>query len=326
MDYIPAAADPRSIARVSTANDTTAELRSDMKARASGDHSSRPEAETSASIARVALQRISGLSKLDGGASAAAGSLWGRSWAAPEQAEARVDAIDVRTDVYSLGVLLYQVLTTEFPYRMDGNLPEMLSNIMHAAPTPPRTYVANLSLDLETIILKCLQKEPERRYQSVGELGRDLTRYLAREPIEARRDSYATFDQATGTLQARRDARGFPDVLAAGLERRWHRGARLNRARRREPAGNAQTQARLTTAAGLFQRHAGPRDRGEQGSNERNRPAGARSAPRMLTGDGARREPEVRWLLGTVGNVPAPGCAEESTCAAPAVAADATRR
>lgn len=110
-------------------------------------------------------------------------------WAAPEQAEGRVDAIDLRTDVYSLGVLFYQMLTGQLPYDARGSVSELLLRITRSEPTPPRTHVPSLSPDLETIVLKCLHKNPERRYQSAGDLARDLRRFLAREPIEAKRDS-----------------------------------------------------------------------------------------------------------------------------------------
>lgn len=110
-------------------------------------------------------------------------------WAAPEQAAGRPDAIDVRTDVYSLGMLLYNTLTDAFPYRVDGGLADVLAQVTQADPTPPRAHDRELPTDLETIVLKCLQKDPERRYQSAGELSRDLGRFLRGEPIDARRDS-----------------------------------------------------------------------------------------------------------------------------------------
>ncbi|TWT44674.1 Serine/threonine-protein kinase Pkn1 [Phycisphaerae bacterium RAS1] len=110
-------------------------------------------------------------------------------WAAPEQAAGKLEAIDVRTDVYSLGVLLYQMLTGTFPYTVRGPVNEVLSQIISAEAAAPRTSNPAIPIDLETIVLKCLQKAPERRYQSAREVGRDLERFLAGEPIEARRDS-----------------------------------------------------------------------------------------------------------------------------------------
>ncbi len=112
-------------------------------------------------------------------------------WASPEQAEGRGDQLDIRTDVYSLGVVLYQLLTGRFPYPVSGRLADVVRHIVHTSPARPSTVGGNVDRELETILLKCLAKEPERRYQGAGELARDIRRYLAGEPIEARRDSLA---------------------------------------------------------------------------------------------------------------------------------------
>ncbi|MHC4065944.1 MAG: protein kinase domain-containing protein, partial [Planctomycetota bacterium] len=110
-------------------------------------------------------------------------------WASPEQAEGAPGKIDVRTDVYSLGVILYQMLTGKFPYAVVGNMRDVLDRIMKAEPARPSTVRKQINDEVETIVLKCLAKERERRYQTAGELGRDVVRYLAGEPIEAKRDS-----------------------------------------------------------------------------------------------------------------------------------------
>ncbi len=110
-------------------------------------------------------------------------------WASPEQAEGRLDQVDLRTDVYSLGVLLYQLLTNTFPYSVTDGIRQTVENIVHAAPKPPSRLEREVDEELETIVLKCLQKDRERRYQSAGEVARELRRYLAGEPVEAKRDS-----------------------------------------------------------------------------------------------------------------------------------------
>lgn len=111
-------------------------------------------------------------------------------WASPEQASGASGSVDVRTDVYSLGVVMYQMLTFgRFPYTVIGNMRDVLDNIMRAEPARPSTIRRQINDEVETIVLKALSKDRERRYQSAGDLARDIRRYLAGEPIEAKRDS-----------------------------------------------------------------------------------------------------------------------------------------
>jgi tetratricopeptide (TPR) repeat protein len=110
-------------------------------------------------------------------------------WASPEQAEGVQEQVDLRTDVYSLGVNLYRMLTGQFPYGVTGRMRDVLDNILHAEPAKPRRLHPAIDDEVETIVLKCLHKDRERRYQTAGELARDIERYLAGELIEAKRDS-----------------------------------------------------------------------------------------------------------------------------------------
>lgn len=112
-------------------------------------------------------------------------------WASPEQAEGALDRIDVRTDVYSLGVMTFRLLTGRSPYAVTGSFGQVLDNIQHAEPPRPSKLRPGLDDEIDTIVLKCLAKEPDRRYQTAGELARDLRRYLTGDPIEAKRDSVA---------------------------------------------------------------------------------------------------------------------------------------
>ncbi len=128
-------------------------------------------------------------------------------WASPEQAEAVPSKIDVRTDVYSLGVILYQVLTGRFPYEVSGSIRDVLNRIIRVEPVRPSTIHKQVNDEVETIVLKCLAKERERRYQSAGELARDIRHYLDDEPIEAKRDS--AWYLLTKTVRRHRVPAGF---------------------------------------------------------------------------------------------------------------------
>lgn len=110
-------------------------------------------------------------------------------WASPEQADGAPSRIDIRTDVYSLGVILYQMLTGKFPYEVVGTMRDVLDRILRAEPVRPRAIRREIGDEVETIVLKCLRKDRERRYQSAGSLARDVQRFLRNEPIDAKRDS-----------------------------------------------------------------------------------------------------------------------------------------
>ena len=126
----------------------------------------------------------------------------------PEQARGSLDEVDTRTDIYALGVILYLLLTGRHPYPVEGKLIDVLRHISETPPEPLTATATSSSAsgivrrlgrsvgpgaidaDVQTIVLKALSKEPERRYQSAAELARDLQRYLAGEPIDARRDNF----------------------------------------------------------------------------------------------------------------------------------------
>jgi serine/threonine protein kinase len=104
----------------------------------------------------------------------------------PEQAAATRQPVDHRTDIYSLGATLYELVTGQ-PVFAAATPHEVISQIITAEPRPPRHFDRSLPRDLETIVLKCLAKEPTRRYQTAHELADDLRAFLDGRPIAARR-------------------------------------------------------------------------------------------------------------------------------------------
>jgi serine/threonine protein kinase/tetratricopeptide (TPR) repeat protein len=111
----------------------------------------------------------------------------------PEQTRSDIDAVDVRTDVYALGVILYEIVSGRRPYDLDSSsLVDAVRVICEEPPLPlndPSRPGVTLDRDLETIVGKALAKEPDQRYGSVSELADDIDRYLGERPILARRPS-----------------------------------------------------------------------------------------------------------------------------------------
>src|SRR5439155_364276 len=106
----------------------------------------------------------------------------------PEQALAKRVVIDHRTDVYSLGVTLYELLTLE-PAFGGSDRQELLRQIAFEEPRPPRRLNKAIPAELETIVLKAMEKNPAERYGTAQELADDLQRFLKDEPLRARRPS-----------------------------------------------------------------------------------------------------------------------------------------
>ncbi len=126
----------------------------------------------------------------------------------PEQASGKLEKIGPRSDVYSLGALFYEMLTGRPPFSGMTQY-ELLQRVIHHYPPSPRKLRPRLSTDVETICLKCLSKEPERRYQTAGELADDCRAFLNGEVIKAR--------PSTAFYRLRRAITRHPELALLGL-------------------------------------------------------------------------------------------------------------
>ena len=107
------------------------------------------------------------------------------AYMAPEQASGRTRRLGPSVDIHALGTILYELLTGRVPFQGETPLDTLLQ-VIHEEPVPPHRLQPRVPPDLETITLKCLEKEPSRRYLTAQELADDLDRFLAGEPVAAR--------------------------------------------------------------------------------------------------------------------------------------------
>ncbi len=112
---------------------------------------------------------------------------------APEQAAGRINEIDTRSDVYALGVILYQLLTDQLPHDMRGSQFEVIRRIIEDDVRRPRQFRPQLDAELEAILLKALAKAPTDRYGGAGELADDLGRYQCGDAVQAHAPSAIYF-------------------------------------------------------------------------------------------------------------------------------------
>src|SRR4029453_13277637 len=112
------------------------------------------------------------------------------SYMAPEQATGNSETLTSKTDGYGLGAVLYQLITGHPPFAA-GTTYETIKLLLETEPRPPRLWNSKIDRDLSTVCLKCLEREPKRRYSSALALAEDLERWLKDEPIQARRTGIA---------------------------------------------------------------------------------------------------------------------------------------
>ena len=107
------------------------------------------------------------------------------AYMSPEQAAGHYDQVDTRTDVYSLGVILYRLLTGQSPYDLSGSLFDVLQRVVQGKIRHPREITKSIDRELEALLLKALAHDQEDRYSSAGALADDIKNYLNREPLNA---------------------------------------------------------------------------------------------------------------------------------------------
>jgi serine/threonine protein kinase len=159
-------------------------------------------------------KQLSGEATLTG-----AGQILGTpSYMSPEQAKGQTYAIGPASDVYSLGAILYEMLTGRPPFQAATPLDTLVQVIDHE-PVPPRVINRDVSRDLEAVCMKCLDKEPSRRYASARELGDELARYLEGDSVHAA--SINLWDRLTHPLRQSRHEEHFREwglgLMAFGL-------------------------------------------------------------------------------------------------------------
>ena len=197
-------------------------------------------------------------------------------YASPEQALGRRGVVDHRSDVYSLGATLYELLTLR-PLFEGRDRNELLRQIADDEPPPPRSVVPSVPAELETIVLKALRKEPAERYATAQELADDLQRFLDNRPILARRP--------TPTEWVRKWSRRHPSIVAAGVVILVLLAVRVAGQHRPGPRRTGQDAGRAAEGGGGLPARAAA-GRGGRGAAPPRPPLGGRADPGQRGGAG----------------------------------------
>ena len=232
------------------------------------------------------------------------------SYMAPEQAQGQTDRIGPPADIYALGAILYETLTGRPPFKGPSTI-ETLSQVAFQEPVPPSRLQPRVPRDLETICLKCLAKEPARRYDTADELADDLERFLAGTPIRARRTP--AWERAAKWARRRPAAAALVAVglfLAIGLAVAGERYAGLHAATRNRALARLRLEA-ITTSTRALQERAERR----------------RSPGRMRRSRSSRRSsaPSPAWPTSTAASAPRSRAVDAQLAAAEQHAADRDR-